>query len=100
MRGQERSYVTKDDIYEPAAGSLQGQVFQGGCHHREGAVVEDEINDPLKNLQGQVCRDRRSIVTHVGLPGGSSRAVLSSQVHFGCRRGWSILVVKEAGPFL
>ena len=40
------------------------------------------------------------MVTYVGPPGGSSRAVLSSQVHFGSRRGWSILVVKEAGPFL
>ena len=54
----------------------------------------------MKNLQGQVCRDRRSIVTYVGLPGESSRAVLSSQVHFGSRGGWSIEVVEEANPFL
>ena len=56
-------------------------------------VVEDEINDPMKNSLGSSCRDRRSIVRCVSLPGGSSRAVLSSQVHDGCRRGWSILIV-------
>ena len=27
--------VTKDDSYDPAAGNLKGQVFQGGCHQKE-----------------------------------------------------------------
>ena len=28
-------YVTKDEIYDPVASSLYGQVFQGGCRQRE-----------------------------------------------------------------
>ena len=31
-------YDTKDEFYDPVASSLQGQVFQGGCHQQE--VVE------------------------------------------------------------
>ena len=28
-------YDTKDEIYDPVAGSRQGQVFRGSCHQKE-----------------------------------------------------------------
>ena len=29
-------YNTKDEIYDPVAGSLSDEVFQCGCHQKEG----------------------------------------------------------------
>ena len=94
--------ATRHDTAEGACPHSRRPCKQWGCPLSSvtHSLVEDEINDPMKNRFGQVCRDRRSKVTYVGPPGGSSRAVLSSQVHFGSRGSWSIEVVEGASPFL
>ena len=33
--GLQQHLSMKDEIYDPVAGSLKGQGFQGGCHQKE-----------------------------------------------------------------